>query len=228
MSSPTAIIAIVPAAAAFILFFVVLFLKYRKKRDRVTLYFMLCFLCIGLSYCGWVTRSVFYPPDADAETVFFWFKSTYMVASPFCVFLALAAFEFLKPETIRKTGNLILFVAPIVFLEVWTFFSTPSIVIIAGQNDGIWPPVLSLGYAVIGGFYLVLINYVFIRFLLENPKHRLYAKVVLMEIGLIFFTSGTILEASKIGVGSVEAWGLFVRWFTASGALIMMYAYMKK
>jgi len=228
MDSLIPVIAIGPPAVAFLLFAAVLFLKYKKKKDKATMYFMLSFLCIGVGYGGWVVRSAFYPPDADAETVFFWFKFAYTVTAPFCTFLALAALEFLKPGVIRKTRNLFLFWIPMIFLEVWTLFSVPTTATIAGQNDAIWSPALSLGYVAIGGFYLIIINYVFVWFLMKEKGHRLYTKVMLMEAGLILLTLGTIIESSKIGVGTVESWGLFIRWFTALGALIMLYGYIKR
>lgn len=220
----TPIIAIVPPAAAFLLFAAVLFLKYRKKRVRTTLYFMLAFLLIGMGYSVWVVRTLFYPIHPDAETVIFWVKVTYLGAT-FCVFLGLAALEFLRPEVIRKTRNLLLFATPMIFMEILILLSNPPVGIVAGQSDVIWPPLLSFIIFIIALFYLIIPNYVFIMFLIENPKHRLYSRVRLMEVGLIIFTVFVLMEGAKIGM---ESWGLFVRWFTALGALIIMYAYIKR
>jgi hypothetical protein len=45
---------------------------------------------------------------------------------------------------------------------------------------------------------------------------------------LIFFAIGTIIESSKIGIEYIGQLWLFVRWFTALGALVMLYGYLKK
>jgi len=217
------ILAIVPPTAAFLIFSAVLFLKYGKKKDRTTMYFMISFLLIGAGYSVWVIRTLFLPRHPDAETVIFWVKVTYLGAS-FILFVGLAALEFIKPETIRKTRNLLLFAAPMIFMEILILLSDPPVGIVAGQSDVIWPPVLSSIIFIIALFYLLIPNYVFIWFLMKNPEHRLYGKVRLMEVGLLIFTFFVLMEGAKIGM---ESWGLFIRWFTALGAFIMLYGYIK-
>ena len=226
MSSLIAIIAIVPPAVAFLLFSIILFLKYRKKRNKATLYFMLAFIFAGIGFSGWAVRSIFYPAFPDTGIVFFWHKFAYLFSAPFCTFFALAALEFLRPRVIRKTRNLILFVMPMILLEVGILFSAPSgVITVAGQTDGLWSAPLSYAVGIIIALYLIAPNYVFIRFLMENPEHLLYGKVMLMEIGLIIFTLAAVMEGSKTGM---ESWGLFIRWVATLGALLMMYSYIKR
>ena len=219
------VFAVAPPALAFICFALILLIRLLQKKDKTTLYFMLAFFSLGICYLAWGFRSTFLPPYAKEEIVFFWFKFSYMVGAPYCTFLALAALELLKPEVTHNIKNMLLFALPMVILEIWALFSVPTLAFIAGQNDAIWPPALSVCYALNGAFYLTISNYVFIWFLFKNKGHSLYKKVIFMELGLIFLTLGTIIEATKIGM---ESWGVFIRWFIAVGGFLMMYGYIQR
>jgi len=229
MDSLIPVIAIVPPTVAFLLFATVLFLKYKKKKDRTTMYFMLAFLSVGFGYGAWATRTIFYPPDMFGPELFFWHKMAYLFSMAIWVFLGLAALEFLKPGIIRKIRNLLLFVTPMIFVWIWMLFSVPVCsIIVAGQTDCLLAAPLSTAAGTLAVLYFIIPNYVFIWFLVKNPGHRLYNRVMLMEMGLILLTLAILVEGLKIGMGATESWGLFVRWFTALGAFIMMYAYTKK
>ena len=122
--------------------------------------------------------------------------------------------------------KLIFFFAPAISLGiVMTFIADPIPALITGVVDFVWgPPVAILLFAV-GLYYFIFPNYLFIWWLWYNRDHHLYNKILIIEIGLIIFCAGTIIEATKVGM---ESFGIIVRWMTTAGGLIMAYRYIKK
>jgi len=226
MVSLTTFVAIAPPSLVFLILSAILFLRWRNKRDIQTLYFSFAFLFMGLCFGMWVLRTIFYPPKVDLSEVDILIRLGYIFGILGTSFIGLTAIMLIKPQLIKKRMKLIFFFAPAISLGiVMTFIADPIPALITGVVDFVWgPPVAILLFAV-GLYYFIFPNYLFIWWLWYNRDHHLYNKILIIEIGLIIFCAGTIIEATKVGM---ESFGIIVRWMTAAGGLIMAYRYIKK
>ncbi|ODS39165.1 MAG: hypothetical protein A7316_06300 [Candidatus Altiarchaeales archaeon WOR_SM1_86-2] len=226
MDSLIPILAITPPSLIFFIFSVILFLKWKRKRDRQTLYFAVAFLFMGLCFGMWVIRTLFYPPHVELSEVNVFIRLGYICGITGTAFVALTAMEMVNPESIRKIENLIYFLAPAIALTILiVFIAEPIPTVIANQVDFVWSEEVAFVTSLVGIYYFTFPNYLFIWWLMNYKDHRLYTRIMLLEIGLLIFCAGIILEGSKIGM---ESFGILVRWIAAFGGAVMAYAYTRK
>lgn len=222
MDSLIPILAITPPSAIFFIFAAVLFLNWNEKKDRETMYFAIAFFSMGLCFGMWVVRTLLYPPYVDLSEVDILIRLGYLFGIVGVVFIGLSAIVMVNPSLIKKK----FFIAPAFFLAILiTFIAQPIPTTIAEQTDFVWSSEVAFITSLVGLFYLMSTNYLFIWWMMKNKDNPLYKKIRLMEIGLLIFCAGTIIEASKFGM---ESFGILIRWATALGGAIMMYAYTKK
>ena len=228
MDSLMPILAVTPPSLIFFIFSAVLFLKWRSKRNRQTLYFATAFLLMGLCFGMWVLRTLFYPPSVDDPShVVIFFKLAYVFGVPSMAFIGLTAIEMINPALISETRKRGYFFAPAVFLVLLiTVIANPIPTTISEQADFRFPAEVSFAGSLVGLFYFIFPNYLFIWWLRNNKNHRLYSKMLIIEIGLLVFCAAIIIDGSKFA--GMESFGTLIRWATALGAFIMIYGYLKK
>ena len=211
-------------------------LENQGRLKLISAYFALFSWSISLTYISWTTRALFF--SADSLPTDGWFILWQLAYGPGVLsffFLALWSLSLVNPQILENKKWL-----PIVLLIPWLIVIIDLTVINTAQSvvnnnqivtfaniKDIQPDLILTFFATIAVLLYTAIPILgFLRYLLasENKGTTNYRRILLMEIGLILFAIGSLVDASKLPNIPTEIANniLFIsRSSMASGIIIM-------
>lgn len=216
--------------------FTILFLSTlnnaRNSEGRLrslSLYFALFSLMLASTYIAWTIRVAYFSADAEPSDWLFLWQIAYGMGVLGFYFLILWALALLRPELLEERKYLYL-----LLLIPWLLVMVDIFVITTAANaetisyafvKDIKPDLILQAFSGLAvGIYagtpiLLFLNYLRAS---ENKGTTNYRKIAIIEIGLILFTLGTFVDATKIDIIGDSDILLFVfRISIALGAVIM-------
>ena len=199
---------------------------------RISLYFSLFSGAIALTYIWWTLRALLFAADSRASDGWF---ILWQLAYGFGVlafyFLALWSLALISPDLLeqRKSLYLVLLVLWLIVAIDLTVIMNDNIadsnpVVFAGLND-VKPDIILSGISTLAVVIYTGIPILgFLRYLLSkvNRTSPNFRKILIIEVGLIFFFLGSVVDASKAAPPIIGGALLFIsRSFMGSGIILM-------
>ena len=183
---------------------------------------------IGLTYFFWTIRIVFFTYNSQpADGWLLLWQLAYGSGVLAFFFLALWSLTLINPQLLGdKRWLYIILVIPWLAVIIDLFIIVPmnlttlQVVQFANVND-LKPDIILETFATLAVLVYTLIPLIgFLRYLLapENKKTTNFRKILIIEVGLLFFAIGAIVDASKLAPNEVL---ILTRGFEAIGIILM-------
>ena len=222
--------------------FTILFLSTlnnaRRQEGRLrslSLYFAFFSLMLASTYIAWTIRVAYFSADSIPSNWLFLWQIAYGVGVLGFYFLILWALTLLRPELLEERKYLyVVLLVPwlLVMLDIF-ILTTPSsadaaVISYAFVNDIQPDQILQIFSGLAVGIYAGTPIYLFLRYLLasDNKGTTNYRKIAIIELGLILFTLGTFIDATKLElIGDSDILLFVFRISIALGAVIMFFGF---
>ena len=212
-------------------------LKAEGRLRRISIYFALFSWAISLTYISWTARALFFSAEAlPTEWYIFW-QFAYGPGVLSFFFLALWSLSLVNPQLLEDKWwiQLVLLIPWIAVALDITILTTgqsvidnAQIVTFANISD-IQPDIVLTLFATLAVLlYTGIPILLFLQYLRasENKGTTNYRKILIIEIGLILFALGSLVDASKLpNIESALANNILFlsRSFMASGIILMFF-----
>ncbi|MHA1984519.1 MAG: hypothetical protein ACW967_09210 [Candidatus Hodarchaeales archaeon] len=173
---------------------------------KISIYFALFSWAISLTYISWTARALLYPAlsnPSDGWFILWQFAYGPGVLSFF--FLALWSLSLVNPQLLEdKSWIQLVLIIPwiIVALDLTILNNAQNVEIVTYANiQDIQPDIILTLFATLAVLLYTAIPILgFLRYLLasENKGTTNYRKILIIEIGLILFALGSLVDASKL------------------------------
>ena len=199
----------------------------------LSLYFALFSLMLASTYIFWTLRALYFSDISDPSDWLILWQLAYGVGVLGFYFLSLWALTLLRPELLEEKKYLyIILLVPwlLVMLDIF-ILTTPTIANNAAISyafvSDIQPDLILQAFSGLAvGLYSGIPILLFLSYLRasENKGTTNYRKIAIIEIGLILFTLGTFIDATKIDfIGNSDILLFVFRISIALGAVIMFF-----
>ena len=219
---PSLIMAVITTINAF---------KAEGRLRRISIYFALFSWAMSITYISWTARALFFSAEDGPDAWYILWQFAYGPGVLAFFFLALWSLSLVNPQLLEDRWwiqyvLLIPWIAVALDITVITTAQNAVTVQFANITDIQPDTVLTLFATLAVLLYTGIPIAVFLRYLLasENKGTTNYRKILIIEIGLILFALGSLVDASKLP--NIEAALanniLFLsRTFMASGIILM-------
>lgn len=199
---------------------------------RISIYFALFSWAMSITYISWTARALFFSAaEGPTDGWYILWQFAYGPGVLAFFFLALWSLSLVNPQLLEdrwwiQVVLLIPWIAVALDITVLTTAQNATIVEFANIKDIQPDLVLTLFATLAVLLYTGIPIVVFLRYLLasENKGTTNYRKILIIEIGLILFALGSLVDASKLpNIESALANNILFlsRSFMASGIILM-------